>query len=275
MANPKELDPSSSPRAFYGGELRFVREAVGLSQDKLGERIFCSGAYIGQIESATRKPQLDLSERLDEALGTNGYLARLCKMVNKTRHADYFAEAAEHEANALAISEFAGAIVPGLMQTAAYARAVLRSFDPVVSDEEIEERVSARLERAEILAGPTAPLLWAVLDESVLRRLIGGAEVMRQQLAHVAEMARRNGIIVQVLPYSAGAHALLEGFLALMRFADAPPLAYVEGLYTGHLVEDPDLVAKSQLAYDLVRAAALSPEASLALIESTMEDFGT
>lgn len=273
MAAPKELDPSSSPRAFYGSELRRLREAAGMSQEKLGELVFCSGTYIGQMESAVRRPQADLSERLDTAFRSDGLLARLCKLANKSPHAEYFEDAADLEQHALTISAFAPTLITGLLQTDGYSRGVFGAGLPWASSTEIEERVRARSERAKLLHSPTRPKLWVILHEFALRLPVGGAEVMREQLAHIIELARERRIIVQVLPTSAGAHALIEGPIYLMTFADAPPVAYAEGVLTGNLLDDPAVVDAAQRAYDCVRAMALPPRDSIAMIERLAEEF--
>ncbi|UYQ62899.1 helix-turn-helix domain-containing protein [Streptomyces peucetius] len=273
MPGPKDLDPSTSPRALLGAELRHARIKAGLTQDELGEPLFVSGSYIGQMEAGTRRILPEHAARLDEALGTDDFFTRNCEVSNKSRYPDHFAEAAEAEATAETIKEYAPLLVPGLLQTEAYARAVFRAYQPTATDEVIAELVEARLDRAHLLADPTTPLLWAVLDEAVLRREVGGPAVMAGALRHVAGLARRHRIIVQVLPFAAGAHASMNGALRLMSFPDAPPLAYLEVLATGQLEDDPATVARYQLSYDLVRASALSPESSLALIESVAEDY--
>ncbi|MGK4581964.1 helix-turn-helix domain-containing protein [Kitasatospora sp. HPMI-4] len=275
MVNPKELDPSESPQAFYGAELRRIRLAKGLSQEALGALVFCSGAYIGQMESATRQPQKDLSERLDVALGTDGHFARLYPMVTRSRFADYFTAVRELQEMARTIYEYDPVLVPGLLQTPEYARAVFRSFDPLRLEVETDELVSMRIERAHILHASTRPRYWVVLDESTLRRVTGGAAVMHGQMAHLAQLMRGNRIVLQVLPFSAGGHPLMQGSLTLMTFADAPPVAYGEGPYRGQLIDDPAYVENCRWAYDLVRSAALSLEASLALIEAAAEDYAS
>ena len=273
MPKPKDLDPAESPRSFYGSELRRLREAAGLSQERLGAMVFLSGGYIGQTEAATRKPQKDISQRFDEVLSTGGHFARLFPMAARSRFAEYFVSAAELQAKAQSISTYCPALIPGLMQTPAYARVVFEAAQPYRSAADIDSRVSARIARADILDGPTAPLLWTVLDEAVIRRPIGGAAVMHEQLVHLAALVRGRRAIAQVLPFSAGAHAMLEGMSLFMTFGDAPPMVYLEGPHAGQLIDDPELVAKCMLSYDLVRAAALSPEASLALIEAAAEDY--
>ncbi|MEU5308933.1 helix-turn-helix transcriptional regulator [Streptomyces sp. NPDC021562] len=269
-----DLDPYTSPRTFFGSELRRAREAAGLSQDQLGERVFCSGTYIGQFESATRRPQPDLSRLLDEVLGTGEHFQRLCELARKSKHADYFADAAELEIRAKTISEYAPMLVPGLLQTEAYARALISAAQRFESHEAVESLVQARLERQAILADSTAPLLWIVLHEAALRVRVGSAHVMAEQLTRLVATAGANRrVLIQVLPFAAGADAFLNGTTIYMTFADAPSVTYAESAYTGQLIEEPALVAQYQRAYDLTKAASLSPEASLSLIESAAKDF--
>lgn len=273
MTRPKKLDPSSSPRAMLGAELRHQREKAGLSQEQLGGPLFVSGSFIGQLEAGTRRMQLEYAIQIDEILQTDGYFERNCEAATKSKYPDHFAEAAEAEAVAVTIKEYTPLLIPGLLQTEAYARAVFRAYHPTAPEEEIDELVSARLERAQILDDPTNPLFWSVLDEAVLRRGVGGPAVMAEALRRIATLIRQHRIIVQVLPFVAGAHMALNGGLKLMTFPDAPPLAYVDGLGMGKLMDDPATVARYELTYDLVGAIALSPEASLALIESAAEAF--
>ncbi|NEY31581.1 helix-turn-helix domain-containing protein [Streptomyces sp. PRKS01-65] len=259
---------------FFGAELKRRREDAGLTQVELGARVFVSGAYIGQFEQAIRKPQLDIAQRIDEVLQTDGIFERLCrKLIDDRRYADYFAKAAELEALATEISEFAPALVPGLLQTATYARAVTVAMNPFAADESIEEKVTGRMERAQILKTATRPVYWAILHENALRVPVGGPAAMAEQLEHVATLARQRTVVAQVLPYTAGAYAVMTGDLRLMEFEDAPPTAYTEAVYSGNLLDDPAVVKRVRSAYDQLRAAALSPEASLALIESAAEDY--
>lgn len=273
MAKGGWLGQSRIGWGFFGRELKRRREAAGLTQQELGMRVFCSGSYIGQFETAIRKPQLDVAQRIDAVLETGGLFERIWEeLINSSPYADCFAEAAYLESLAVTIREFAPLLVPGLLQTAAYARAVFLGGFPFAQDEEIESRVEARLARQHLLEDPTKPQLWVVLDESVLRRTVGGVAVMREQLRHVASLVRKRRVGVQVLPFAAGAPAV-GGALALMTFDDAPPVAYCEGYRTGELLDDPALVTQCQRSYDLVQAAALSPEASLSLIESVAEEY--
>ena len=209
MAQPKRLDPYTSPRAFYGAELRRLREKAGLSQDQLGERVFCSGTYVGQFESAVRRPQADLSRLFDEVLGSGEHIQRLCRLARASKHPDYFADAAELEKQATTISEYAPMLVPGLLQTEAYARGLTRATLPFAPEDEVEEHVSARMDRARLLEHPTAPELWAIVHEAALRLPVESASVMREQFDRLWEFGRgHTRVVVQIVPFSAGPHPL-------------------------------------------------------------------
>lgn len=273
MPGPKDLDPSTSPRALVGAELRHARERAGLSQAELGEPLFVSGSFIGQLEMGLRRMHADYARQIDELLGTGGFFLRNCAAASKSKYPDHFAEAAEAEAVATEIREFATLLIPGVLQTRTYAYAVFRGGLPTTADDEIEELVDARLERSRLLAGTRAPVFWVVLDEAVLRRVVGGPAVMAEALRHLVELARQRRIIMQVLPFEVGAHVAQEGALKLMSFADAPQLAYLESLGSGQLQDDPAAVRHYALIYELLAASALSPAKSLALVEAVAEDY--
>ncbi|MFJ3198753.1 Scr1 family TA system antitoxin-like transcriptional regulator [Streptomyces sp. NPDC086989] len=269
----KNLDPSSSPRALLGAELRVARERAGLSQAELGEPLFVSGSFIGQLEAGTRRMHIEFARQIDDILGTAGFFSRNCGALAKSKYPNHFAEAAEAEAEAKTIREYAPLALPGMLQTESYAREVFVAYQPTATEEVIAELVTNRLDRAKLLSDPTTPLLWCVLDETVLRRVVGGGTVMAEALRHIATLIRKRRIFVQVLPFSAGAHSSMGGTLKLMTFEDAPPLAYVQGNAIGVLLDDPATVTRHSLTYDLLTASALSPTQSLALIESAAEEY--
>ncbi|MFD5110982.1 helix-turn-helix domain-containing protein [Streptomyces sp. NPDC058220] len=270
---PKPLDPSASPRAMLGAELRHKRDEAGMSQGELGGPLFVSGSFIGQLEAGIRRMQPEYATHFDQVFQTDGFFLRNCIALKKSKYPDHFAAAAEAEAVATMIKESAPLLIPGLLQTEAYARAVFRAYQPTATEEAIDDLVSARLDRANLLKDPTTPMVWTVLDEAVLRRGVGGPAVMAEAVGHITRLMRKHRIIVQVLPFGAGAHATMEGSLKLMAFSDAPPLVYLQSMGSGQLLDDPASVARYELAYDLVGASALSPEASLALMESVAEDY--
>ncbi|MET9967112.1 helix-turn-helix transcriptional regulator [Streptomyces sp. NPDC006356] len=259
---------------FFGAELKRRREDAGVTQVELGARVFVSGGYIGQFEQAIRKPQLDVAQRIDVALQTDGIFERMWrKLIKEERYAEYFAHAAELERLATSICDWAPAVIPGLLQTPGYARAIYLSSNPLATDEYIEDMVSLRMDRAEILKDATRPVYWALLHEAVLRIPVGSPSVMAQQLEHIAAVVRRREALVQVLPFSAGAHPHMGKMMTLMEFDDAPPTAYTEGVLSGNLLDDPAVVKRARTDYDLLRAAALSPDATLTLIEEAAEEY--
>ncbi len=153
------------PRALLGAELRHAREKTGLSQEELGGRLFVSGSFIGQLEAGTRRMQPEYARLLDEVLATEDFFQRNCAASAKSKYPEHFAEAAEAEATATEIREYAPLLIPGLLQTPAYTRAVCHAYQPTAPSEVIEELVTARMERTRLLDDPTEPLLWVVLDE--------------------------------------------------------------------------------------------------------------
>ncbi|WP_060884226.1 helix-turn-helix domain-containing protein [Streptomyces caniscabiei] len=273
MPGPKDLDPSSSPRAMLGAELRHARERAGLSQEELGLRLFVSGSFVGQLEAAVRRLQPEIAKLIDVALDTGDFFSRNCMAVAKSQYSEHFLEAVEAEAAATEIRQYEPLLIPGLLQTPAYARAVFRAYQPTASEEVIDRKVAQRMERAHILEGATNPLFWTVLDEAVVRRVTGGRAVMAEALRHVTTLARRNRVVVQVLPFDAGAHASMEGSIKLMDFADAPTLLYFEGVGSGRLEDDPATVRYQRRTHEFLTAVSLSPEKSLAMLESMAQDY--
>ncbi|MFG2815626.1 helix-turn-helix domain-containing protein [Streptomyces sp. NPDC048410] len=272
MPGPKDLDPSS-PRELIGAELRHARRRKGFSQTELGAPLFVSGSFIGQLEAGTRRMQREYAVQLDEILETDGFFTRHCETSAKSRYPDHFEEAAEAEAVTTAIRSYNPLLIPGLLQTPAYAAELFRTYRPMASDAQVEELVTIRMERARLLDDPTKPLFMTVIDEAALRRPVGGPAAMSEILRHVADLMRRRRVIAQVLPFAAGAHAALGGALKLMEFPDGPPLCFLEGLDTGKLVDDPATVARHALTFTLLQTTALSPAHSLDLIEAVAQDY--
>ncbi|MCX4819175.1 helix-turn-helix transcriptional regulator [Streptomyces sp. NBC_01142] len=260
-------------RTRYGEELKRRREAADLTQEELSERAVMSRTHVAHIEGGRRRPDVADARRLDQVLKTGGFFERFLPTLDGRAVAEHFAEALEFEQHATVIREYAPKLVPGILQTEAYAREVLGSGHPPKNAEERDRLLVTRLERARILDHFDSPVVWTMLDEAVLRRPIGGPAVMCEQLRHVLALGESRRIRVHVLPFSVGAHAMLEGFVSLMWFDDLPPIAYVEGLKSGRVWEVPSVVRQCQEVYDHALGDALSHRKSLGLIRSVAEEY--
>ncbi|MFE0376466.1 helix-turn-helix domain-containing protein [Streptomyces inhibens] len=277
MAAPKDIDGSASVPAFYGKELRWKREAAGLTLQALVEGSFYGVSYLSEIERGKRRMPSDLARHVDRVLKTDGFFERCCDDVRKARrgaHAEYFAPIVEAETRARTIERWSNALIPGLLQTEAYARAVVHSTHPLDLPEEVDAKVRARLLRAKLFDAPGKLEYWVILDESLVRpNPLLPPLAMAEQLDQIAALVRGRRVFLQILPRNALTRPFMELSLMFMEFDDEPPLMYTEGPYHGQTIDDPALVKQYRKAYDRLRAAALPPEASLAIIEEAAEDY--
>ncbi|MFI0785267.1 Scr1 family TA system antitoxin-like transcriptional regulator [Streptomyces lydicus] len=258
----------------YGDWLREQREAAGLTQQQLADAAVMTRSHIAHIEAGRRIPSKEDARRLDKALDTGNVLSSFLPG-DDSAIADHFATARHLEQQATMIREFALSFVPGIMQTERYAHAVLGVAFPPLSDDERDRAVVARLERAKILNDPVSPVVWVLMDEAVLRRPIGGADVMAEQIAHIVRLVESDRVRVHVMPLGMGAHPLLPGMVSLMWFEDQPPAVYCEGMYMGKVHDAPAMVERLQSAYHLALGDALPMKESLALMRATAKDYGT
>ncbi|HWM37292.1 MAG TPA: Scr1 family TA system antitoxin-like transcriptional regulator, partial [Streptomyces sp.] len=182
MGNGGQRQELAISRQKYGEELRRRREAAGHTQESLADEVICSPSMIAHIEAGRRRPQLDDAQRIDKHLGTDGFFERFLPTLDHAQFADHFEEAAEAEQQASVIEEYAVSLVPGILQTEAYARAVFQATEPYLPAEVIDKRVVNRRGRARILDDPTGPRVWAILSENVIRTVVGGPAAMAEQL---------------------------------------------------------------------------------------------
>ena len=178
------------------------------------------------------------------------------------------------EAEASYIATFEALLIPGLLQTADYARAVMQAATPQVSDAEIDRAIELRLGRQSVLTADPPPQFWVILDEAALRRTVGGAGVMRAQLAHLIEISRRPGITIQVLPFRGGAHAGMGGQFVLLGFPDgdnAPEIVYIDQATGSLYLDRPGDVSQYRERMDRLRASAYDEDASRRVIADAME----
>ncbi|RVU24331.1 XRE family transcriptional regulator [Streptomyces antnestii] len=257
----------------YGEWLKAQREAAGLTQQDLATSAVMTRSHIAHIEAGRRVPSKEDARRLDRALNTGNVLSSFLPE-DDVAAADYFEAVRVLEQQAVMIREFALAYFPGILQTERYARALLGTAFPPVSEEECDRRVVTRLERARILEDPVTPVVWALLDETLLRRPVTGEDVMAEQVMHVVRLAETGRIRVHVMPFGGGHHPLVDSMLTLMWFEDQPPLAYSEGGGTGKLHDSPSMVRKLQHRYDLALSNAMPLKDSLALLRATAKEYG-
>nr|BFD85110.1 helix-turn-helix transcriptional regulator [Streptomyces sp. Xyl84] len=268
MTNINVLDPGASPLDYYGYELRRLREAAGLTQRQLGEIVNYTASLVGQVETARKLPTPAFSERVDAALGTGGLLSRLVELVMRSQLPGWFQQVAELQARSARIYSFEMGMVPGLLQTEAYARAVLGALD----QSDLDDRTAVRLDRQRIFEKEQPPVYWVILLEAALYLEIDGPETMREQLARLLSFEHHPLINIQVLPFKSGAHAGMTGSFDVYRFATDPTIVYTEGYGSGHPTANPETVKDCSLRYDHLQAAALSLKDSAELIRRVMED---
>jgi transcriptional regulator with XRE-family HTH domain len=178
------------------------------------------------------------------------------------------------ETEALSLQTYQQQLIPALVQTDDYARAVIRAGRPDDNDAQIGRRVAVRLDRQNVLADDPPLSLWAVTDEAAIRRVVGGPDVMRNQLNHLAEVAERPGIQLQVLPFATGAHAAMAASFVILGFeAPDPAVVYLDTGTSALFVEEASEVDAYRLMFDHLRAAALAPGESVRLFRTTAQAF--
>jgi transcriptional regulator with XRE-family HTH domain len=276
MPSANELDPNAGLLNFFGAELRRWRMAAGLSQDQLGQRLGYSGAQVGKVETGDRAPSKHFAQGSDQALpDAAGLFVRLYDLAQRWDGGGYpawFGAWLDAERRASSLCMWEPLLVPGLVQTADYARALFRAWRSADTDDELDELVNGRVERQRIFDRPTPPSLWVILDEAVLRRCIGSRKIMYDQLTHLVNVAGRSKVTLQVVPATVGAHVGLLGALAIATSGTAPSTVYMESPDQGQTSELPAVVAKIQETFDTLRAEALPRGASRDLIRKVAED---
>ncbi|WP_326756559.1 helix-turn-helix domain-containing protein [Streptomyces hirsutus] len=276
-------------KMLVGVQLAGFREDAGLAQDQAARSVGFSAAKLSRIESGKgRRPPTESDIRaLLELYGTDDYevsvLVKLLRRAgepgwwqryDKRLMPEWFDRLVGLQEAAATIRTFEIQYVPGLLQTAAYTRAVVERGLPNAPAGEVQRRIELRMRRAELLTRDGAPQLWAVIDESVLLRVLGSAEVMREQLAHLMRMAERPNVTLQIVPLSvtnASAPAIPVTYL---RFGglDLPDVVYLEHIRSANFLEDLDETEEYRIALDRLADEALRPRESLDLLRATMRD---
>jgi transcriptional regulator with XRE-family HTH domain len=270
-------DPETDPKAFLGDELRRARVAAGFSsQEALAVRLGFERSVVAKAETGDRPPTDDVLTAWCEACHLDGdHFRRLAVLA---RRADgpvptWFEDWPDLEAAATTLRWFEPLLVPGLLQTQMYARA-LYATRVVLAQDAIDSHLAARLKRQEILDRDNPPMLWVTIDEGVLRRPVGSRHVMAEQVSRLIEAAQRPTIRIEVIHAGIGAHDGLTGAFILAELPGAMPgAAYREGARKGQVVRDPEQVAELQVCWDTLRSEALSRSDSLALLEEAAKTW--
>ncbi|WP_310724108.1 helix-turn-helix transcriptional regulator [Streptomyces sp. N2A] len=267
----KNSENEDSARRVLACELRRLREAAGKSLAQLAEETNYDRTYLHRLETGERLSKLPVMEALDRVHGTGELLVRLWRLARLDAFKDKYRLFMQYEAKATVMQKYA-TVIPGLLQTEDFARLVLSLGPAEISPDELEEAVAARLGRQELLHRSPPPNVRIILDEAALRRPAPDRKVWHEQLTRLVVATDSPHLLIQVLPFSAGTHGLMDGSLSLLWMADGSAVAYLEGNNSGDLLEEPAEVARYRLAYDRLRDAALSPSDSVAFLRQLVED---
>ncbi|MEV7021781.1 helix-turn-helix transcriptional regulator [Kitasatospora sp. NPDC093558] len=273
--NRKKLDPQKSPRHAFGVRLRTSREAAGLKQHQLGKLIGYSDTHISAVETAAKSPSLDFARKCDEHLGLEATLETMWWGLRASALLEGFPEHAAQEARAARIMVFEANIVPGLLQTNGYASALATASvrRGRITEAQAAERLKVLANRQQLLNRDKPPMIHAVLDESCIRRAIGGNAVMAEQLGHLAELTNRPNVIIQVSPFYLAEQAPFRVSMTLLGFTNRKVVGYSESLERGYVVRSPRTVTAWEDDYHRLQVEALSQTASLEMIRKAREEL--
>jgi transcriptional regulator with XRE-family HTH domain len=265
--------PVTGVQAF-AEELRAQREVAGLTQAQLAKLMGYSESVIAKLETCRTIPSPQHAAQADGALRTPGTFRRLRQAMLNRSYESWVRALLEMEERATVLRNWEPLVVPGLLQTEDYARAMIRAGRPGDSEAEVEQMVIARISRQAIWdrKDPPPPMVFAVLGEAVLRQLVGDARIMRAQLVHLTEMAGNPRITVQVLPFGAAAHPGMLGPFLVASFDADRDAAYLDNALDGQVTERRNQVARISLLYDSLRSVALSPGESAELIMKVADE---
>ncbi|MFH8555468.1 helix-turn-helix domain-containing protein [Streptomyces celluloflavus] len=269
--NRKELNPESSPQAAFGARLRRLREEHGWKQEDLAARMGYSSTHISAVETGRKMPTLRFSRSADLAFGTSGTADTFEREWREIRHGSLlegFPEYVGYEGRAVEIRLYEIGIIPGLLQTPEYARVLADSAvrRGAITPEQAAERVSFLAERQAALERPRPPMVFLVMDESCIRRPVGGREVMDAQLDRLVEFAARPTTVLQTAPFDIGERRTFDLPVNLLTLPDRSVISYAESQAQGHLDREATSVLPMLTAYHQLQAEALSQAASVAMI---------
>ncbi|WP_330313242.1 helix-turn-helix transcriptional regulator [Streptomyces sp. NBC_00523] len=267
--NRKQLNPEDSPVAAFGERLRRLRDERGWTQDELGEIMGYSGTHISAAETGRRSPTPRFANRADRAFGTGDMFERHARTARDTALLEGFPEYMGHEARAAEIRLYEVGVMPGLLQTPEYATALAESAVKrgTITPDQALQRVELVAQRQASLLRPNPPLVLVVLDESCLRRPVGGPDTMNAQLDRLLEFAELPNTVFQIAPFTMGVRRPFDLPLYILTMPDRSLVSYAESAQQGHLERESTLVLPLLTAYHQLQAESDSQSASVAMIE--------
>src|SRR6266516_1604316 len=265
-------DPSSSPLAFFAAELKRLRGAAEMTQEALADAIVYSPSTVAAIETCRLMPSKEFAEKADKALGANGHFQRLQDLVEQTSVLPWFRDLVETERKAVSVQTYESYIVPGLLQTESYARLAVSATRPRLPDADVDRAVILRMTRQGILDQDDPPRLWAIVDESALRREVGGRKVMKEQCDHLLSVGQRPHIAIQIIPDAKGATCAYGQQFMVLTFDKRPPMAYLEDMRSARYVRERDEVGTYSMTFDYLRSNALDDQQSADLIRGYRDE---
>ncbi len=257
----------------FGQTMKTLRVRAGLEREEFGRRIGYSASTIASYEQGRRIPSPRTIERADEVLDAGGLLTVWKEQVERAQYPVFFQGMAALEKAAIELLSYDTLVVKGLLQTEEYMRAVLAMRRPPLDQETTEQRVAARLARQDIFDRQSAPLLSFVMDESVLRRRLGGTDVLRGQLEHLLLIGQKQNVEIQVIPLDCEESAGVDGPFTVVTRDDGKKFAYTEAQGTSTLQTDPQQAALAAARYGIIRSQALTPRESLEFIERLLGEL--
>ncbi|MFB7634917.1 helix-turn-helix transcriptional regulator [Streptomyces sp. NPDC056149] len=270
--NQNELNPDRSPQAAYGARLRRLRKGRGWRQKDLAQRMDYSAVHISGVENGSKFPTLRFSKAVDVAFGLTGTAGAFEHEYREIKHGSLlegFSEYVTHEARAVELRLFEVGVIPGPLQTREYAAAIEAGYVQrgAATADQADERVELLMQRQSALERPQPPLVFAVLDESCIRRPIGGPAVMDAQLARLIEFASQPNTSLQVAPFNMGERRPLNRLVHLLTLADRSVVGYVESQTQGYLDRESSSVLPLVRAYHQLQTEAPSQAETVAMIE--------
>lgn len=265
-----EDEPGSGVVVAFGRQLKLLRVRAGLDRTEFGKRVGYAAQSVASFEQGRRIPQPRFIDRADDVLDAGGVLKALKEELARAQYPAFFRDAARLEAKAAALNVYAMYAVPGLLQTEEYAQAVFQMQRPLLDDEVIAQRLEARMVRQDIFDRSPAPLMSFVIEESVLRRPIGGRKVMRDTLEQVLLSGQLRNVEVQVMPIEREDHAALGGPFTLIDTHKGDRIAYAEVQSDSRLYTGQAKIRELEARYGILRSQALTPKESSALIVDLM-----